>query len=67
MKERLFDWFLEYQLKLVFVFSVISIAIKFLYSEIVLPIIFSFLFSLIVILIGSKLFHRETSENRKIG
>jgi len=63
MKERIFDWFLEHQLKIVIIIGIISLVIQFSLSEIVLPIIFSFLFSLIIIFIGSRLYQTETSEN----
>jgi hypothetical protein len=63
MKENLLDWFLDRQLKFAVFLGLICILIIFLFDFRAPQAFFSFLFSLLLIFAGHKLYLIETTEN----
>ena len=63
MKDNLVDWFLDHQLKLAFILGFICLVVIFLTKFNVLHALIFFLFSMLFIFAGSKLYSTETSES----
>lgn len=63
MKERLIDWFFDKQLKLAFFLGCVCLVVVFSFDSSALQVLLSFLFSLLLIFAGNRLYLTETSEN----
>jgi len=63
MKDKLLDWFLESQLKIALLLGFICVLTIFLLDFRGLQALFSFLYSLLLIFAGHKLYSFESTEN----
>lgn len=63
MKENLIDWFLNSQLKIIILLGWLAVVIIFFFDSRVFQALLSFLFSILLVFAGHKLYSIETAEN----